>query len=349
MLTESELKKQIKSKELASVYFLFGEENYLSSHYAEQIAQRVVGNHPLAEFNHQKFDGQVCTVGDIEEAVEALPVMAERKCVVVRDFDLTSSEKESREQLNALISDPPQSCVLIFWLDAVQADVKKNSIWRGFSAAVDKVGFSVMFPRKAGSEIVRLLCSGAERRGCSLSTNNARLMLQRSGNDLNLLLTELDKLCALADGGEVTRDIIEGLGTENLEASIFNLSKEILQGSYARAYNILNGLLSKREDPVSILGVLSNAYSDLYCAKVALAAGVRAESLVDDLGYRGKEFLLRNAARDCARIPLPILRESLEALAQADRQLKSTRVDDRVILEQTVARLILLSRQGARV
>ncbi|MDD2362732.1 MAG: DNA polymerase III subunit delta [Oscillospiraceae bacterium] len=348
-MTENELKKHIKSGEFAPVYFLFGEENYLSSHYAEQIAARVVGNHPLTEFNLQKFDGQVCSVGEIEEAVEALPVMADRKCVVVRDFDMTSVENEDREQLNALVSDPPESCVLIFWLDAIEADIKKNSIWRKFSAAVDKMGFSVMFPRKTESDIIKLLCSGAERRGCSLNTNNARLMLQRCGNDLNLLLTELDKLCALADGGEVTSNFIEGLGTENLEASVFGLSKEILNGSYDRAYNILNGLLSKREEPVNILAVLSNAYSDLYRAKVALSAGVRAESLVEDFSYRGKEFLLRNAARDCARIPLPVLRESLETLAQADRKLKSTRTDNRVVLEQTIAQLILLLRQGERV
>ncbi|HCA30289.1 MAG TPA: DNA polymerase III subunit delta, partial [Ruminococcaceae bacterium] len=74
---------------------------------------------------------------------------------------------------------------------------------------------------------------------------------------------------------------------------------------------------------------------------------VRAETLADDFPYRGREFRLRNAARDCERIPLPVLRKSLEVLADADRTLKSSRADKRTVLEQTAAKLIILSRKGS--
>lgn len=133
-----------------------------------------------------------------------------------------------------------------------------------------------------------------------------------------------------------------------MEASVFDLSKALLQGSYTKAYQIIHRLFVMREEPVAILAVLSNAYADLYRAKVARAAGEQAESLTAVFAYRGKEFRLRNAARDSASIPLPVLRESLETLAAADRMLKSSRTDKRVMLEQTAAKLILLSRTGGR-
>lgn len=348
LLSETELKKQVREGTFTRVYFLYGEEKYLVSHYASQIAAKAAGEPSLAEFNFQKFDGQTCSVGEIEEAAEALPVMAECKCVSVCDYDASAAGAADQERLLSLIQDPPESCVVVFWLDSVEADVKKNAKWKAFAAAVDHAGVRVEFPHKTAADITRLLCTGAAKRGCRLSANNARLMQERCGNDLHLLLGELDKLCALADGGEVTREHIEVLGTQNLEASVFDLSKAILQGSYERAYAILYRLLSMKEDPISILAVLSNAYADLYRAKVALAAGVRAETLSGDFGYRGKEFRLRNAARDCARIPLPVLRESLEVLASADRNLKSSRADKRVVLEETAAKLILLLRRGGR-
>ena len=347
-LNESELKKQLKDGELARVYFLYGEESYLSGHYAAQIADKAMEPSSLPEFNFQKFDGQTCSVDDIETAVEALPVMADRKCVVVRDFDVAAAGAAAQERLALLMGDMPESSVVIFWLDAVQADIKKNAKWKSFAAASDKAGVCVEFGRKTEAEIVKLLSAGATRRGSSLRPENARLMLQRTGNDLTLLLGELDKLCALADGQEVTREHIEGLGIQNLEASVFDLSKALVQGSYARAYDILNRLFALREEPVSILAVLSNAYVDLYRAKAALAAGVRAETLADDFAYRGKEFRLRNAARDCERLSLSMLRESLEVLARADRLLKSSRADKRVILEETAAKLILLGKRGSR-
>ncbi len=342
-LTETELKKQLGSG-LARFYFLYGEESYLTALYAARIADKAVGADDMGGFNLQKFDGQTATFDAIEEAAESLPLMAERKCVMVRDFDVAANAAV-QERLLALASDPPESCVLVFWQDAVQPDLKKSARWKAFAAAVEKSGVCACFPRKTTGDIVKLLCSGASRRGSRLSPDTAKRLVEQCGSDLNLLLNELDKLCALAgEGGEITQKMVEEAATKNLEASVFDLSKSILQGNYTRAYTILHTLLGQKEEPVSILAVLSNAYADLYRAKAAALAGVPAESLAADFGYRGKEFRLRNAARDCARLSLPLLRESLEVLARADGLLKSSRTDKRIVLEQTTARLILLGR-----
>ena len=322
-ITEAELKKRLKEG-LAPLYFLYGEESYLTAHYAAQIAEKAVGKDDMGGFNLQKLDGQSVSFDQIEEAVEALPLMAERKCVVIRDFDVAAAGAAQERLLN-LAGDPPESCVTVFWQDAVQPDLKKNAKWKAFAAAVEKTGLCVQFPRKTTGDIVKLL-------------------VERCGDDLNLLLNEIDKLSALAGGGEITREHIETAATKNLEASVFDLSKALLQNNYERSYTILNTLFYQKEEPVAILAVLSGAYADLYRAKAAAQAGVPAESLAADFGYRGREWRLRNAARDSARLSLPMLRQSLEILAQADGQLKSARTDKRVVLEQTAARLIVLAR-----
>lgn len=345
-LKETELKKHLREQPIAPLYFFYGEESYLTAHYAAQVAAKAVGKDALAEFNYQKFDGQVCTVGELEDAAEALPLMAEHKCVVVRDYDVGGAPAAAHERLMALVSDPPAACVLVFWTDILHPDLKKNAKWKAFAAAVESVGVCAAFPRKSTGDIVKLLCAGAGRRGCGLRPDTARQLVEQCGDDLNLLLNELDKLCALAGEGEITREMVASAATRNLEASVFDLSKALLQNNYARAYGILNGLFVNREEPVSILAALSNAYADLYRAKVAAAAGLPAESLAADFAYRGREFRLRYAARDSARIPLPVLRQSLEVLADADRRLKSTRADKRVVLEETAARLIVLTRTG---
>lgn len=341
-ITEAELKKRLKEG-LAPLYFLYGEECYLTAHYAAQIAEKAVGKDDMGGFNLQKLDGQSVSFDQIEEAVEALPLMAERKCVVIRDFDVAAAGAAQERLLN-LAGDPPESCVTVFWQDAVQPDLKKNAKWKAFAAAVEKTGLCVQFPRKTTGDIVKLLVSGAARRGSALTPDNAKLLVERCGDDLNLLLNEIDKLSALAGGGEITREHIETAATKNLEASVFDLSKALLQNNYERSYTILNTLFYQKEEPVAILAVLSGAYADLYRAKAAAQAGVPAESLAADFGYRGREWRLRNAARDSARLSLPMLRQSLEILAQADGQLKSARTDKRVVLEQTAARLIVLAR-----
>lgn len=357
--TETDLKKHLGESSPARLYLLYGQEPYLTAHYTDQVVRLAMGkdaeNDPLGQFNLQRFDGQDSSWDAIEEAAQALPLMAERKCVVVRDFDVTASAVPFDRVLE-LAGDPPEDTVLIFWMDTVIPDGKKNTKWRQFMAAIEKNGVCAELKLKTPAETVKLLCSGASRRGCLLRPENARLLLEQCGDGLYRLLGELDKLCALAlETGEgekeITRTMIETAATKNLEASVFDLSKSLLQGRYDTAYRILDRLFFQREEPVAVLGVLISAYADLYRVKVAETAGEPAASLTSAFAYKGREFRLRNASRDAAKLSLPALRECLEVLAEADMRLKSSRMDKRTVLEQAVAALILTGkrdRQGER-
>ena len=339
-MNEAQLKTALKEG-LGSVYVLYGEESYLVEQYARLIAKQAVGD-PDDAFNMHRFDGQTLAPEQLEEAVEALPLMAERTCVMVRDMDLAAHA----ERLTDILRQMPDTCVLVFWQMTVQPDKRKKA-WTTLLTEVESVGCVVEFARKTAGDVVKLLVSGAKRRGCVLSPDDARLMVEQAGNDLNLLLCELDKLVAVADGGVITREMIERLGTKNLEARVFDLSKAILQGRAKQAYELLHQLFVQREDPVPVLAVLSNAYADVYRAKIAIIGGATADSLAADIkSYKGKEFRLRNAARDAGRMSVGMLRDSLEILAQADNDLKFNSKDARVLLEQTVSRLLLRAQQG---
>lgn len=345
-ISEQQLKLHLKKEVPARVYLLYGEETYLTSHYAEQII-RMAGVRPndsLAEFNMHRFDGQECSFDAIEEAAEALPLMADRKCVAVCNCDITPAAVFDRAM--ALVSDPPEETVLIFWMTTLLTDGKLNAKWRQFVDAVDRTGVCVCFPRKTTEEVVRILCAGAHRRHCTLSPEVARSLVEQSGNDLNLLLNELDKLCAVAGQGEITAAIVGEVATKNLNAQAFELSNAILKNNYESAYAILHRLFSCKLDPIVILAALSGSYTDLYRAKLAANAGQRAETLVEEFDYKSRAFRLKYAARDCSRLSLESLRESLDILAQADRRLKSSASDKRMVLEETAAKLIVTAKLG---
>lgn len=343
---EERLKQHLKQEELLPVYVLTGEETYLVGQYAQKLCRRAMGeSDELDSFNLHRFDGMRCTFDEIEEAAEALPLMADCCCVTVRDYDV-AAHSDTHERLLALLAEPSDCCVLIFHYDAVTPTATKNSAWKSFLAAAETHGAVVKLDHRTPEETVRMLVSGAARRGCTMRPEAARLLLEWCGNDLHLLLGELDKLSALADGGEIDRALVERAATRNLESRVFDLSKAILAGQYTGAYAVLAGLFAQKEDPIMINGVLASAWADLYRMKLAAAAGESAASVAAAYpGYKGKEFRLRNAARDAARLSVATLREGLEVLAEADRRLKFTMADDRVVLEETAARLIVLARQ----
>ncbi len=344
---EERLKQHIKTGESAPVYVLYGEENYLVSQYADKLRRRAVGEDDLADFNLHRFDGLRCRFDEIEVAANALPLMAERTCVTVRDYDV-AAHADTHERLLSLLDPPNESCTLIFTYAAVTPAPTKNARWKSFLAAAEKAGVVAKLSRRTPEEVVRMLTAGATRRGCTMRPDAARLLLEWSGNDLRLLLGELDKLAALADGGEIDRALVERAATRNLESRVFDLSRAILAGQYTRAYEVLRGLFAQKEEPIMINGVLASAWADLYRAKVAAAAGKQPGAVVEAYaGYRGKEFRLKNAARDASRLSMATLRAGLDVLTETDRRLKFTAADSHVVLEETAARLIVLTRQEA--
>ncbi len=344
--TEQQLKAAIKSGMLSPLYLLYGEEPYLVSHYAQQIADQAVPPGDMAVFNRHILDGTALSMDELEAAAQALPMMGEHTCVWVRDYDPAAANAAAADRMKVLLASAQAPCVLLFSVTAYSPDVRKNAKWKAFLSLVEKNGTAVSFPRRSVSDITKLLCRGAAKRGCTLSAAVAVNMTEQCGHDLTLLLNELDKLCALCgEGGEITAQMVETAAVHQLEVSVYELSKALLSRRYDLAYDCIARLFAAGEEPIRILSVLSEYYVDLYRVRVALTAGCTAEKPAEFFSYRGREFRLRNAARDGRSLSLTALRDSLELLAAADTRMKSVAAArHRLILEETAAKLILIAK-----
>ena len=54
-ITETELKKQIKSKQFTPVYLIYGSEQMFVKHYTQKLVDAIVGKKP-SEFGFHRFD-----------------------------------------------------------------------------------------------------------------------------------------------------------------------------------------------------------------------------------------------------------------------------------------------------
>lgn len=344
-MTETELKKQVDRGELKKFYFLYGPEKYMIQRHAERIMKKA-GAAAFEDFNLQKFDGREVPVDEIFIAATALPFMAEHKCVAVSDFDVEARNVSDMEKLNELLSDLPETTVLLFYYPNLNFDPKKAAKWKKIIALAEKQGEAVCFEHRTDADLEKLLCTAATKRFCELSRQNAGKIIRYCGNDLQALFNELEKLCAFTGEGEITSDTIEKLVTKNLESTVFLLAKAVVAGDSQKAYSILDLLFSQNEEPVSILSVLSASYVDMYRAAASVRSGLPAAEAAKYFDYKGKEFRLRNAERDCRGVSLPVLRKSLDVLLRADLMLKSARGDRRIIIERYLAELLLVTKGG---
>ncbi|MBQ5824295.1 MAG: DNA polymerase III subunit delta [Clostridia bacterium] len=340
-LSEQEFKKQLSSGDLPQVCLICGDEDYLKKHYASQLEKKSV-DEAMASFNMHRINGDNFVFDELYQAVQSMPFMSDYSCVSVKDLNIEKMKKDEFELLLDLIGDPNESCVLLFRMDGVDVDEKKERT-KTFVDAVDEVGTVLRLDKMSGTQLFKLLENGASKRGCEMSRDVSSYLANRVGDDLNTLLNELEKVCFYKGEGETTRRDVDAICTRSLDASVFDLSKALVGGTAQQAFNILNDLLAQKEKPVAILGTLINAYVDMYRAQVALSSGESADAAAKVFNYKRREFRLKNGARSSANMSLAQIRDCLDILADADTRLKSTSLDERRILEELMLRLMLIS------
>ncbi len=344
---EADIKLHIKKNEFSNLYFIYGNEPYLKDFYANRIIEKSVKK-DFAMFNLHVFDGENAVLNDIAACVESLPMMDEHACVVIKDYRFDKISDEERRQIEEIVSDIPETNIVVFWMQNTEVDVKKNDKWKKTVTLMSKYGSVLLLDKKTRQQLVKLLISGAEKRECKLSSQNAEHLINLVGDDMHNLLNELEKLCFYADKSEITKQHIDTLAVRSVSARVFDLATDIVQGKNEKAFEVLKALISQKEEPININSQLINAYVDIYRAKAFIAAGERADSAAKYYNYQNKTFRLTNAARDASKIDISSIRICLDILASADERLKSSSVNKSLILEETIVKLILAAN-GERV
>lgn len=345
-MTDIELFRKLKQNELAPLYLLYGAETYFVNQALTQIISRAV-QPGFGSFNLQQFQGEKPDWNALEDACEALPMMSDRKCVTVKDLDVDKLVKADLDRLYALLASLPESTVLVLYTVSVSVDMKKSAKYKKLAAEVEKAGgVSCEFPLKDRTTLSRALCERAKKAHVAMDIQTAGTLIDRCSSNYSVLQNELDKLIAYAGPlGEITVKQIDECCIRSIDTSAFDLAKSILSGNFDRAYHLLDELFYLRQEAISILSALSMAFADLYRAKCALSAGKSAEQVTADFRYpKNRLFAVRNAFRDVRSFSTAQIRACITALYEADRKLKSSRQDDRLILEQMLGTMLLASR-----
>ncbi len=338
-ITESDLKKQIRSNEFDNLYFIYGNEGYLKKHYLDTLVKKLVDD-SFKDFNFHTFDGKGIDMKEVALAVEALPMMSERTCVVIKDIKPAELGDGGKDALISLVADIPETCTVVICALTVEAEGKG---WKELISAFDKYGTTVKLDKMSRQDLAKYVIKGAKSRGFEIDMPLADYFVSIVGDTMSNVLNELEKVCANSTNGKIKKENIDAVTVRTAEVRIFELSKNLVSGNSHKAFSILDSLIKQREEPIMILATIITSYVDMYRAKVAVSAGRRPEEAAKDFNYGKNDFRIKNGAKNASKMSIDSLRKSLDVLADADEKLKSTTVDGRLILEQTMTKLFLLA------
>lgn len=342
-LTETELKKQIKSRQFAPVYVIYGSEQMFVKQYTKKLVEAVAGKNP-SDFNCHTFSGDI-DMDDFAACMQIVPFMCEYNCVIAEDIYFDNLDKDSLERFKEIALRAVEGTVLIVSMPTYTPS-KSLAAYKSFVKSAEKVGSVCEFNKLNQSMIERYIAKWANENGKLISHINAAKLISYCGDDLNLLKNEVAKICAYSSSEEISLDDIDKLATVRLETKIFALSDAVLNGDGQKAYNTLDLLFYQREEPIMMLYVLCASYIDAYRIRVADECGVLKDDVAKDFNYKNRAFTLANARRATAKLSTEALRKSLDILIKADEDFKSVPVNPRLYMEQLIAQLLLVSKEG---
>lgn len=344
---EAGLKRALSSGQTAASYFLFGDDSFLIASYTAKLAEKTVD--PKDAFNYQKFTGEQ-PLQSVYDAAVSFPMLAEKKCVILKDFDFEKCDKADFDKLCSLLSLQNDRTLLIYSCETVSVDPKKSDRAKKLFKAVGSAGGKcAQLNHRTAGDLNRMLITAAQSRGCTLKPEAARRMVENIGEDIRLLQSELEKVCAYRQNGEIDPDTVEKVCIHSVEQSVYNLSSHILKGDAETALEILSQLFFLRIKPMILFSTVSAVYVDLYRLLCAKAAGVPVQQLSKDFSYGSRSFTLNRTAAFLKHYGEKKMLLCFRELTQTDKALKRFSGKERVLLEEMVVRLAYIAVKGEAV
>ncbi len=334
-----DLKNDIKKETFSKVYYFYGKEKYLLNHYSNLLCETVHKN-LFKEFNFNKLTKDV-SVQDMANAVEALPMMAERKCVLVEDWDIQNLSQSEFNKLKELLSDLPDTTVLVF---KDTKELKKVPAVRKVIKLFENSGSVLEFKEMARADIAKQLIKWAKLRNCDLRLSDANFLIDYSSDDLFTLKNELEKLCAYCEEkATIEKSDIENLVIKSIDSSVFTMSNAVCNGDFDTALLELDKLIFQKEEPIMILAVLASSFVDMYRVKLAKIYKISDAELASTFEYSAnKAFKLKAAHRNSSKFAMKDIEKIINLFSDTDIKLKSEKGDARTYIEQLLSEIILI-------
>lgn len=329
-----DLRTALKKSEFAEVYLLYGPEGYLRDSAARAIAEAVMKDAPLREFNDISFSLAETDVHETLAAADQMPMMAERRVVRIADLGKSRSEGQREAEEEAIlkyVERPAPTSVVIFTTN----DLDKR---RKFTKTLVDKCFSIEFAPLDAKDTRQWVKDRARDQNVTIDSATLDYFVDLVGNDVRTLTTEIDKLATAAlPETVITRSLIDQLVPRSREHSNFELTDQLIAGQRGRALGTLQKILDDGAEPPMLIGLLASNYHKLAMAKDLVAHGESPENVLRAVGWPPFK---RESLMSCVRRADPErLADSLRLIAEADLAIKTSVGTPRMQIEMLVCEL----------
>lgn len=330
------LKNDIKKGALNAVYLFFGPEEYLIGYYLKEL-ERMLVDPMFKSFNYCVLEGKEHTMSIIN-ICDTLPVMSEKKLIVIRESGLFGSEskgkkgKHDSDEIDALIgylANVPKGIHLVF----VEQNVNKRS--KMYNAVKDR-GVCVEFKHPQEEELVKWITKVLNSERVRIGKSEAIYLANLCNPGMIEVLNEVRKLIDyVGQDKEVTKEHIDSICIKSLQSKVFDMIDSITLRKPEKAYELLNDMIILKEPLQKINVLVARHFKLLYYVKQMKTKGLAAEKIAGYLNVQ--PFIAGKYVRQSGNYTSEKLKQAIRSSLEMDIRIKTGKADPRIALETLIA------------
>lgn len=328
------LKAHIKEKTFAPLYFFHGEETFLLHHYLEQLRKQILDE--LTEsFNYHKLTNETFDIRAFAEAVEALPMMAERTLIWVDDVDIFKCNEADREKLIEVFSDMPDYCTVVFSYITTpwKPDKRLKKLWD----AVSKNGLIVEFAKQSQRDLIAWITRHFAAQQKKISPDLCAYLIDITGGTMTALSGEIGKIASYSGADTICKADIDAVTEPVLDAVVFQMTDMLGQGDYGGALLKLRQLLQMQQEPLGILGAIGSHFRRLSVGRILLDQGKNAGELMRICSM--PDYMARKTMSAAGKFSTSFYAKASELIMETDYRMKTSYDDVDRLLELLIINL----------
>ena len=244
-----DIRKDVKLRDFAPVYLIFGEEAYIRKNYRNQLVKALTT--PGDSLNYSVFSGSETDPSEVVSLAMTMPFMAEKRVILVKDSNFF---KKTADDIADYLENPSPDTVLIFDESAVD---KKTRTYK----AAKKAGFDTEALSLKGKKLEEWIAANFKRNGKLIREETVKLLVDRVGGDLSVLDSEIKKLSAYAsDRDSVTSDDVLLMVPRSPSYNVYQMIEAIGNKKVNLAVGIYYDMMVEKQNAYGVFSLLCSHF-----------------------------------------------------------------------------------------
>lgn len=318
------LNQDIKEKSFKPFYLLYGEEEFLKKSYKNRLKEAIVGSDTM---NYHYFEGKGLDMQEIISLADTMPFFGDFRLIQIEDSGFF---KNSAEALVEYITNMPDTTCIMF----VESEVDKRS---GMYKKVRDLGHAAEMGRQDSAQLASWAGGILRKEGRNITRNTMEFLLSKTGDDMENIRMELEKLISYTMGRDVVTDQdVEEVCTVRVTNKIFDMVSAIVNRQTRKAMDLYEDLLTLKEPSMRILFLIARQFNQILQVKELMSRGFDKSSIAKKL--KMQPFVAGKVMSQAKTFSREQILSYVRLCVDAEEAVKTGRLGDQLAVELLITK-----------